>query len=149
MGLDMYLSRKNKEGQMEEAGYWRKANAIHNYFVTNIQNGNDDQRAYRVPKRVFKDLLAKCTAILELAMAEGFRPEPDENGNYQDGFKASAKLTDLCNEQLPTQGGFFFGSTDYDDWYFHQIHYTKKLIEGIFEAWDTDGHKSYYYSCWW
>ena len=26
----------------EEVGYWRKANAIHKWFVDNVQDGNDD-----------------------------------------------------------------------------------------------------------
>lgn len=26
----------------EEVGYWRKANAIHGWFVDNVQKGNDD-----------------------------------------------------------------------------------------------------------
>ena len=34
----------------EEVGYWRKANAIHNWFVNNIQNGKDDCRRYEVSK---------------------------------------------------------------------------------------------------
>jgi hypothetical protein len=27
---------------VQEAGYWRKANAIHRWFVDNVQDGNDD-----------------------------------------------------------------------------------------------------------
>lgn len=27
----------------------------------------------------------------------------------------------LAEELLPTQSGFFFGSTDYDEWYFHDV----------------------------
>ena len=32
----------------EEAGYWRKANAIHRWFVENVQKGEDDCRDYYV-----------------------------------------------------------------------------------------------------
>jgi len=72
MGLDMYLSKKTyvkywehngdnnyevtvtKAGKptnidpkkvsyiVEEVGYWRKANQIHNWFVENVQNGIDE-----------------------------------------------------------------------------------------------------------
>ena len=149
MGLDMYLTKQTKENKREEAGYWRKANAIHNYFVENIQKGNDDQKAYRVSKKTFNDLLLKCNKIFEQAVKEGFRPDPDKDGMYQEGFKPSAELAELCAAELPTQSGFFFGSTEYDDWYFHQIAYTKRLIDQILENWATDDHKAYYYSCWW
>ena len=34
MGLDMYLEkrRKNTNDELQQVIYWRKANAIHNYF---------------------------------------------------------------------------------------------------------------------
>ena len=37
MGLDMYLSRVTRETKV----YWRKANAIHNYIVSNYADGDD------------------------------------------------------------------------------------------------------------
>jgi hypothetical protein len=45
----------------------------------------------------------------------------------------------LANELLPTQSGFFFGGTDYDDWYYHDVQdclrqmkkYRKLLKEGV------------------
>ena len=64
MGLDMYLKAKvylsyNDEARQKiarlighaefevthvelEVGYWRKANAIHKWFVDHVQNGQDD-----------------------------------------------------------------------------------------------------------
>lgn len=68
MGLDMYLTKRIWVGSderakatitgvegvkadrvkfiMEDAGYWRKANAIHRWFVDNVQHGDDDCREY-------------------------------------------------------------------------------------------------------
>jgi hypothetical protein len=45
---------------------------------------------------------------------------------------------------LPTQGGFFFGSTEYDDWYWHDVkdcltkikRLYKSMEEGEFVLWD-------------
>ena len=34
----------------------------------------------------------------------------------------------VAEELLPTQGGFFFGSTDYDEWYLDNV---KKTYEGL------------------
>ena len=47
MGLDMWLIKKQKSKGVEVA-YWRKANAIHGWFVYNIQDGVDDQNEYYV-----------------------------------------------------------------------------------------------------
>ena len=33
---------------VEEVGYWRKANQIHNWFVKNVQKDQDDCKEYRV-----------------------------------------------------------------------------------------------------
>ena len=41
-GLDMMLCHQNDDETHEEVGYWRKANAIHGWFVRNVQNGKDD-----------------------------------------------------------------------------------------------------------
>ena len=34
----------------------------------------------------------------------------------------------LAEELLPTRSGFFFGSTDYDEWYFEDIKYHGTLL---------------------
>ena len=59
MGLDMFLIRSKKvkglsfdkifeDGDFEDVGYWRKANQIHNWFVQNVQGGEDDCGIYEV-----------------------------------------------------------------------------------------------------
>ena len=50
------------------------------------------------------------------------------------------KNHELAKKLLPTRSGFFFGSTDYDDWYFNDVEDVrsqfKKLLKGFNE--DTD-----------
>ena len=50
------------------------------------------------------------------------------------------KNHDLAEKLLPTRSGFFFGSTDYDEWYFKDVEDVreqfKKLLDGFNE--DTD-----------
>ena len=51
------------------------------------------------------------------------------------------KLLEVCKEVaadhskapnlLPTQEGFFFGCTDYDDWYFKDVEYTIDLLQKV------------------
>ena len=155
MGLDMYLYRKSyvhsgdyynseqkEEIQMtrggkevdtskirfivEEVGYWRKANHIHKWFVENVQKEVDDCGEYKVEEDQLANLLETCKEILE------------------DGNKAP--------ELLPTTSGFFFGATDYDEYYFDDIQNTVDIIESLFET-DLDGFSylkgNIYYSSSW
>ena len=41
--------------------YWRKANQIHNWFVTNVQRGEDDCGEYYVSREKLSQLLRDCT----------------------------------------------------------------------------------------
>ena len=100
---------------IEEVGYWRKANHIHNWFVQNVQNGVDDCNAYYVEEKELEKLLDICNKILE-------NPK-------------------LGESLLPTQSGFFFGSTEYDEWYLEGIKYTKELLE---EALEVKSHGVYF-----
>jgi uncharacterized protein YneR len=135
MGLDMYLSKKNyiRQGEwykpevvnevivktggeidtrikpervkyvVEEVGYWRKANQIHRWFVENVQNGIDECQSSYVSRDKLQDLLEVCKQVKE------------------DNSKAA--------ELLPSASGFFFGGTEYDEWYFNDIDNTIKIIE--------------------
>ncbi len=88
-------------------GYWRKANQIHNWFVVNIQNGEDDCKTYEVDREQLAELKDLCDEVLE-------NPE---------------KAEDL----LPTSDGFFFGSTDYDEYYLEDLRYTSRLIAKLLD----------------
>jgi len=149
MGLDMYLNKKSflftgdyvnqnereavevtKGGKphpaikqkrikevVEEVAYWRKANHIHQWFVENIQKGIDDCGEYRVPIYKLEELVNVCNKVLK------------------DKSKAS--------ELLPTQGGFFFGSTEYDEHYIYDVENTVRMLE---EVLSEDGAKDQEYS---
>jgi hypothetical protein len=152
MGLDMYLYKKNyiRQGDwykpevvnevvvktggevdtkikpervkyvVEEVGYWRKANQIHNWFVQNVQKGNDDCGSYYVSRDVLQELLELCKKVKE------------DNS--------------LASILLPSASGFFFGGTDYDEWYFNDIDNTIKIIEECFEDEHADDFE--YSSSW-
>lgn len=149
MGLDMYLERRiyigaNYEHRKvsgiisiiingkpidislhkvtyitEHCGYWRKANAIHKWFVDNVQGGADDCREYRLDEDKAQELLKICNSIIA-------------NNSRAD-------------ELLPTQQGFFFGSTDYDEYYFSDIEATKEIMEDVVA---NPNHEYYYQSSW-
>ncbi len=88
-------------------GYWRKANQIHNWFVTNVQNGEDDCKTYEVDREQLEELKNLCDEVLE-------NPEKAE-------------------ELLPVSSGFFFGSTDYDEYYLEDLRYTSRLIAKLLD----------------
>lgn len=49
------------------AMYWRKANAIHNWFVQNVQSGNDDCGHYDVSKDDLITLRDLCDIVIATA----------------------------------------------------------------------------------
>lgn len=91
MGLDMYFTPISFDDGM----YLRKANAIHHYIVENHADGIDE-----------------CQ-IIELSR--------DDLEELHERVKAVVNDRSLAPELLPTSDGFFFGGTDYDDWYFNQL----------------------------
>lgn len=107
----------------EEVAYWRKANAIHEWFVDNVQGGEDNCDAHRELTR--SDLLT----LRDLAHEVYTNP-------------------DLAEALLPTQSGFFFGSTSYDEWYFDNLKNTIDQIDNILKTTDFNTEALYYVSSW-
>ena len=88
----------------EELGYWRKANAIHQWFVDNVQDGVDEcQESY-----VTTEQLQQLLDIVKQVQADHT----------------------LAPTLLPTESGFFFGSTEYDRYYFEDLEDTRHILEG-------------------
>ena len=103
----------------EELGYWRKANQIHNWFVQNVQDGVDNCGEYAVSKADLQSLLDICLAVkLDHSQAE---------------------------ELLPSASGFFFGNTDYDEFYYGDIEHTIVILKEAL----SDTNADYYYSSSW
>jgi len=72
-----------------QIGYWRKANAIHKWFVDNCQEGVDDCREAYVSSQQLISLKDICKEIIQT--------------------KGKNKQKDLVLNKLPPQSGFFFG----------------------------------------
>lgn len=120
----------------EDVGYWRKANQIHKWFVDNVQDGEDDGKYYYVDIDQLKELLELCKEVRQKARIVNGQIKAGEN--YEDGeWKPKyeeGKIIENAEEIaeiLPTQDGFYFGSTEYDEWYMQDIYSTIEILEKI------------------
>lgn len=118
----------------ERIGYWRKANHLHKWFVDNCQDGEDDCRESYVSKNKLKELLDICKKIVSSVVTiEG---DIQIGTSFQNG-KATPMMekgqvvlnSQVCEDLLPTQSGFFFGSTTYDEYYLDTLKYTINILE--------------------
>jgi hypothetical protein len=110
------------DGIRTEVGYWRKANQIHHWFVENVQDGQDDCSSYEVKRHHSILLFNYCDMILT----------------------GKAKAHDV----LPTMGGFFFGSTTYDSFYFQELHRTQEILEPLITSDSFEKNYICYQSSW-
>ena len=58
------------------------------------------------------------------------------------------KDSSVAEELLPSTSGFFFGSTDYDEYYVDDIKNTIDIINKVLETTDFDTQMLYYGSSW-
>ena len=54
----------------------------------------------------------------------------------------------VAEELLPTTSGFFFGGTNYDEYYLDDIKETINIITHVLETTDFDKEMIYYVSSW-
>jgi hypothetical protein len=108
-GLPVQENEDTEDGRVEgvsvRVGYWRKANAIHQWFIDHCASGVDDCRPVNVMREQLEELKALCEKVTANPTAE------------------------VAAETLPSQGGFFFGSTEYDEWYFESVKETIEIID--------------------
>ena len=64
-----------------------------------------------------------------------------------DACKQALEQRDKAKDLLPTTEGFFFGSTDYDDYYFDDLKETVNVLEEELKNEDEEG--DYYYTSSW
>ena len=95
----------------ENVIYWRKANAIHNWFVNQVQDGKDDCERHCVEKEKLEQLLLEIEQDLEALKEENI------TGNLN----------------LEPTSGFFFGSTDIDEYYIEELKRTAKSLKELVE----------------
>ena len=64
----------------------------------------------------------------------------DDLKALHDRVKAVLSDRSLAPKLLPTSPGFFFGSLEYDDWYFGQLEYFDRELDALMTAWRLGLH---------
>ena len=133
---------------IEDVMYWRKSNQIHNWFVNNVQDGTDDCKEYYVSEDSLQELVDKCKEALLVINNAHIKFKQIETGWSQSGKTYEQIPTYDCgdeiNEILPPTPGFFFGSTEIDEWYKKDLENTISALEPLIE----EGGDFYYSSSW-
>lgn len=134
----------------EEVATWRKANAIHKWFVENVQEGSDDCKEYEVSREQLAELLKLVNEVLE--KSELIEGKITNGYTYKNGKEEPIledgkliKNPEIAQKLLPTTDGFFFGMTNYDQWYIQTLEDTKNVLT---EALKSENGVFYYRSSW-
>lgn len=129
MGLDMFLTVRKKDNPIfdwdndVEDVYFRKLNWIRNWLVKHLRLNEDEcAEDVLVPKEKLEELLSDVRAVLN---------------NH-----------DLAEQLLPTKGGFFFGGTDYSDYYFDSLIGIETEIQALLTTTDFEIEDVYYDESW-
>lgn len=132
MGLDAWLFASNTKDENDEPertdentlAYWRKANQVHSYFIRTCHPNHIEDDGWGnvlVGSEVLPDLYERCRQIVT---------EPHR-----------------APELLPTTEGFFFGSTNYDEFYMQDIKETIAVLEAVRDQPPLGA--PIYYRWWW
>lgn len=147
-------------------GYWRKANAVHGWIVRNCAQGVDECQRIDMDR---EDLVALRQACL-IGLQDRDNAIPDENEIHIDGSSGNSAeaVADIIqaikresqnsntsieavidpNNPIPPIGGFFFGSTAKDEYYYHQLANTVETINSILASDPDDTYRYYYRASW-
>lgn len=146
MGLDMYLGARGADG-ISEIGYWRKANAIHGWFVRECADGVDECQPITVTREQLAQLRTDCNNSLanrasavptdesggtRIIEADEFKNGTDFALFMMNNMKEQTQLigtTMTSDDPLEPTAGFFFGSTNKDEWYYEELLHTIDVLD--------------------
>jgi len=158
MGLDMYLKRTNRTdntiSELEEIDhetitpespeaapflplrkyeylegvysifhevvYWRKFNALHNWFVSRVQGGVDECQTSEIDEETLVELIDDLKDVSRGEVIEDLEPV----------------------------SGFFFGSTDKDEYYLERINDALNTFENLLKTFDFKKYRLFYRASW-
>ena len=163
MGLDQYIEievvhqtentekgRTVTERRDEELAYFRKVNFIQKFFEDKYEI--PDAESVPITKENLQELADLCERVMDKFEEWDGAKEALDSDDY---IEPPKHIQDYAAELLPTCDGFFFGSTDYDNWYFNDVKDTMNTIreviqevEDTYEVEDADNYQLFY-RAWW
>ena len=106
-----------------EVAYFRKVNFLLPYF-----GYEENCSEIVIDKCEVEELIDDCKRVL--------------------GSKDTDDAESVADELLPTEEGFFFGNTDYDEWYFNDVQGVMDKFTEILNDFDFDENELIM-NCWW
>lgn len=125
---DYIYDRNFKSVQTEtsyQIGYFRKFNALHSYIVKTFANGIDN-----------------CQDIIL------YKEDVEQIKKVLDDVLNAHQQVEKAKELLPTQSGFFFGGTDYDEFYFEDVKDAADLMQSFLCNFDFENYQLVYQASW-
>ena len=116
---------------IEQVGYWRKFNALHNHIVENYADCRDECQQIGLHEDDLREILNTLNQAKDVL-----------DRNVSDEVKA-----DKLSRILPTSEGFFFGATEYGDYYEECVDYTISVLTDLLDECDDDC--TFYYQASW
>lgn len=160
MGLDMEIRYNG-----EETIYMRKVNCVRKWCAENLENFEDNGLT-NFPKEKFRELIGTMRkTIIESGLSniygyyqciqDGWFEDNDwdlykEVKAFLDVPENREKLVEVASRLFPTSSGFFFGGTEYNEWYvadlitychrftefYEELDKTEEWDEGTVEYWE-------------
>lgn len=118
--LREYEYSKGVYSIFHEVAYWRKFNALHNWFVSRVQDGVDECQLSEIDDDTLVALIDDLRAVSKGEVVEDLEPV----------------------------GGFFFGSTDKDDYYLERINDALNIFENVLKTFDFKKYRLFYRASW-
>lgn len=134
---------------------WRKENHIHAWFVDNVQNGEDKCEDAVVSKAKLAEFVGICEQLLasiRLTPGDVDAGKIMRAGSYEweqlydVGHVLTEESEALAARLLPTRAGFFFGSTQYNEWYWKSLNEAVRVLKPRLEDMAEDDTVVYWSS---
>lgn len=124
MGLDIYLYKEpidanGSEADQEQVGYFRKVNCFLDWVDKNVGTVENCE-SLPIPK----DKLVLLKETLDKVSTEN------------------------CDEVLPTTSGFFFGNTEYNEYYWQDVEELKEWVDKTLNEFDFEKNKLVFLPWW-
>jgi hypothetical protein len=146
--------------------YWRKSNAIHGWIVRNLAKGVDECQRISMWREDIVSLRDACVRALDnrsnalpnevpksIELKEDDSSPNEVMNKMMSVFAEEAKKKDTNVTvadplELEPMGGFFFGSTDKDEYFYSDVERTVEVLNAILASTTEDDYGFYYQASW-